>query len=26
MIPPYLESGQRILVDTRENKFLSKVE
>jgi elongation factor P len=26
MIPPYLESGQRIVVDTRENKFLSKVD
>lgn len=26
MIPPYLEEGQRIMVDTRENKFLSKVE
>ena len=25
-IPPYLEAGQRISVDTRENKFLSKVE
>lgn len=25
-IPPYLESGQKIRVDTRESKFLSKVD